>query len=571
MLNILRLLRPHILKLFISVCCVLVQIWSMLAIPNILSNIVNIGITQGNVDYILKSGLSMLLVSFLGSMATFLNCYIAAVVSSTVSRTLRERIFEKATRISVADFDNVGASSLITRTTNDITQIQTFIVMFLRVVLMAPFMLVGAVTMAVSKNMSMSLVILLTAPFLILTMSFIAKKGFFLFKDVQKKVDNINLISREKLIGIRVIRVFNKDKFEHERFDRNNVDLTKLSIHVNRIVMLAQPALMLILNVAVVGVIYVGAKQIDIGQLSVGDLMAVVQYIIQILMAVMLFAMMFVIFPRTFVSVNRIFEVLNIKDVVEDVDEKQVVQKGIIEFKNVNFKFNGANENVLSNISFTAKTGEVTAIIGSTGSGKSTVVKLLTGIYDISDGDILIDGKNINTYSRENLRNAISYVSQKAILFSGTIEDTLKFGNESATKEKLEQVLKISASYDFVMDKKEKLEANVAQGGTNFSGGQKQRLSIARALAKDSNIYIFDDSFSALDYKTDLKVRKALKEITEEKTVIIVAQRVATVKDANNIIVLDEGRVVSQGTHSFLVNNCEIYKEIVLSQDVKEV
>lgn len=571
MLNILRLLRPHTTKIVISILFFLIQIWSMLTIPNILSNIINIGITNNDLNYIMTSGINMLIVSLLGSVSTLISSYIAAIVSSKVSEDLRARVFIKVTNISVTDFESIGSSSLITRTTNDITQIQTFIGMMLRIMLMAPFMLVGAVTMAVSKNASMSFVILLTAPFLILTMAFIAKKGFFLFKDVQKKVDNVNLISREKLTGIRVIRVFNKDKYEQQRFDDNNVELTELSIKVNRIVMLAEPALMFILNVAVIGVVYVGARQIDQNLLSVGDLMAVVQYITQILMAVMLFVMMFVIFPRTIVSVNRIFEVLNIEEEKETGEVNKTINKGNVEFKNVNFKFKGADEDALSDISFKANTGEVTAIIGATGSGKSTITKLLSGIYDISDGDILFDGDSIKSYTKHNIRKAISYVTQKAVLFSGTVEDTLKFGNSDASDSEILNSLKISASYDFIMDKKDKLKASVAQGGTNFSGGQKQRLSIARALTKQSNIYIFDDSFSALDYKTDLTVRKELKKITKEKTVIIVAQRVATVMDADNIIVLDEGKIVSQGTHSFLLENCDVYKDIVVSQGLKEV
>jgi len=571
MSNIFKLLKPHSVKLFFALVAVLVQIWSILTIPNLLADIVNNGIAKNDIDYILKIGVSMLVISLLGSVATFINGYIASIVSASVSRDLRNNVFSKATKISIQNFEKIGASSLITRTTNDITQVQTFIVMLLRVVLIAPFLLVGALAMAIHKNTTMSLVILLAIPFLVLTIGFIAKKGFFLFENVQRKVDSINLICREKLIGMRVIRVFNKDKYEEERFDDNNKELTDLSTRVNRIVMLAQPALVLILNMTVIAVIYVGAYQINSNLLSVGDLMAFVQYIMQILMSVMMFAMMFVIFPKTFVSINRVYEVLNTENEEDNGDINLQVKNGLIEFKNVNFRFPGADKNALSNISFIAKPNETTAIIGSTGSGKSTISKLLVGIYDINSGEILIDNKNIENYTKYNIRKSISYVAQKALLFSGTILDTVTFANENANDEEIENALKDSSSFDFVMNKDDGLNSNVAQGGTNFSGGQKQRLSIARALAKTSNIYIFDDSFSALDYKTDLKVRKALKEITENKTVIIIAQRVSTVMNANNIIVVDEGQIVSQGTHAYLLDSCEVYKEIVHSQDTQEV
>lgn len=572
MKNILRSLFVFKKQIFLIVIFVMTQIFSTLLLPTLMSKIVDVGIYQKNINYIFTIGFYMLIITFIGSAASICVSYIAAKVSSSISKDLRASLFEKAINFNVSDFDNVGVSSLITRTTNDITQIQTFIVILLRVIIIAPFMFVGSVFMATTKNLQMSAVILVSIPFIFLVVYVISKKGFFAYDIIQKGIDKINTISREKLTGIRVIRSFNKDDYEKNRFNDCNIDLTSISIKINRIIMLIMPLLTLILNVTVIAVIYFGAIEISNASIQVGDLIAFIQYIQQIMIACLMVSMIFVLLPKAMVSMNRIYEVIDMphNDFIQNLDFESDINVGDIEFKNVSFKFDGSDKNALNNLNMKIKSGQMTAIVGSTGSGKSSIVKLISGLYSCTEGEVLIDGKNIRSYSNEKLRKSISYVPQKAVLFSGTVESNLKYGNDKASEQEMIQALQSSMSYDFVMNNKDGLGTSVSQGGTNFSGGQKQRLSIARALIKQSKIYIFDDSFSALDYKTDLGIRKNIQENLKDCTLIIVAQRIRTVMNAEHIIVLDDGNIVDQGTHEELLNNCSVYKEIVSSQLSKE-
>ncbi|MGL5972601.1 MAG: ABC transporter ATP-binding protein [Oscillospiraceae bacterium] len=568
--SIIKLLKPYKKENFYIFIAVIIQIFSALMLPNLLAEIVDIGIKNSDFNYILFTGLMMLIITIIGSLGAMINVYYAAYISTDISKNLRYKIFEKSVGLSLNKFEGVGTSSLITRATSDITQLQNFIVLTLRMIILAPFMLIGAVIMAVSKSPSMSLIILGYSPFLILAIYVIGKKGFYSFDTIQKKADKVNSILREKLTGIRVIRAFNKDDFEKKRFDVNNIDLTNTSVKINRIVMLIQPLITLILGFVTVTVIYFGVIEIDRSNIQVGDLVAFIQYVLQILMSFMMVSMMMVILPKALVSMNRVKEVLDIEPEAQEEVTEHSIKNGLLQFENVYFNFENAKEAAIKNISFTAKPGEITAIIGSTGSGKSTIAKLIPKLYDISKGKILIDNVNIDNYDKKEIRQFIGYVPQKALLFSGDIESNLKFGNEDLSDDSINNILKMSASYDFVESKENGIKANVAQGGSNFSGGQKQRLSIARAMAKEAEIYIFDDSFSALDYKTDKIVRKSIFNYIKDKTVILIAQRVSTIVNSDNILVLDNGEIVAQGKHKHLLESCSVYREIVESQDSNE-
>jgi ATP-binding cassette subfamily B protein len=523
--------------------------------------------------YIFNVGLLMIVIALLGTICTIAVGFIAAKIAAGVSRDIRQDVFEKIEKFSVYEFERFSTASLITRTTNDITQIQMVIVMVIRMVFYAPIMGVGGITRALEKSSSMSWIIALAVITLLGLIMIVFSVALPKFKKVQKLIDRLNLVTREALSGIMVIRAFITQKFEEKRFDQANRELTDTSLFIGRVMVTMMPIMMLIMNGVMLLIIWVGAHQIAESSLQVGDMMAFMQYAMQIIFSFLMLSMMFIMLPRASVSGARIAEVLEINPTITDPENPlslPIHMVGEVEFRNVSFKFPGAEENALKNISFIASPGKTTAIIGSTGSGKTTLVNLIPRFYDASEGQITIDGYDIKTLAQKELRDKIGYVPQRGILFSGTIETNLKYADEHATSEEMEKAATVAQARDFIDQKPEKYAESISQGGTNVSGGQKQRLSIARALLKKPRIYIFDDSFSALDYKTDVSLRKALRTETADSTVIIVGQRVATIMNAEQILVLDEGQLVGKGTHKELMQNCRVYQEIALSQLSKE-
>lgn len=524
-------------------------------------------------NYILKTGGIMLLVSLLGAIASIAVGLIAARVASGLGRNLRTSIFKKVQSFSNSEFDTFSTASLITRSTNDITQIQTLMVMMIRMLFYAPIMGFGGVVKALEKSSSMSWIIAVAVLILLGVIMIVFAIALPKFKAVQKLIDKLNLVVRENLSGMMVIRAFNTQKFEEQRFEKANVELTSTNLYVNRIMTFLFPVMMLIMNGVTLLIVWIGAHQIADSSMQVGDMMAFMQYAIQIIMSFLMLSMMFIMVPRASVSAGRISEVLETKATILDPEKPKSINpegKGLLEFKNVSFRYPLAEEDMLKDISFKAEAGKVTAIIGSTGAGKTTLVNLIPRFYDISEGNILIDGVSIKDVKQSDLRNVIGYVPQKASLFSGSIASNLKLGDKNATETDMNLAIQIAQATDFVSEKPDGLNENIAQGGANVSGGQKQRLSIARALIKKPKVYIFDDSFSALDYKTDAALRNALKTQTDNATVILVAQRISTIKTADQILVLDEGKLVGVGTHKELLEHCDTYKEIAMSQLSKE-
>lgn len=524
-------------------------------------------------NYILTTGGIMVLLA-LGSMVAAVSVtLIAARVAAGFGKNLRGMVFGKVVRFSNAEFDQFSTASLITRSTNDIQQIQTLMVMLLRIVFYAPILGVGGIFRVVRTDTGMSWIIAVALAAILSLVVVMFGLAIPKFKLVQKLVDKLNLVARESLTGMLVIRAFNTEKYQENKFDGVNKDLTKTNLFVNRIMGGMMPLMMLIMNLITILIVWVGAHNVNDGVMQVGDMMAFIQYTMQIIMAFLMISMVSVMLPRASVSGQRIAEVLETKESIKDPEKKgefNESKKGYVEFKDVSFKYPGAEEYVLKDISFTAKPGKTTAFIGGTGSGKSTLVNLIPRFYDVTEGEILVDGTDIRKVSQHDLREKIGYVPQKGILFSGTIESNLKYGNEDALLEELEEAANIAQASEFINTKSLKYAEEISQGGTNVSGGQKQRLSIARALVKKPDVYIFDDSFSALDFKTDSAVRKALNEKTSHSTMLIVAQRISTIMGADQIIVLDEGEVVGKGTHKELLENCEVYKQIALSQLSKE-
>ncbi len=534
-----------------------------------------IGIDTDNMQttYILTTGAKMIGITVLSMIAAITVGFLASRVGASLGRTLRSKTFEKVMRFSSKEMTEFSTASLITRSTNDIQQIQQMTVMMLRMVFFAPFMALGGIYKVLNTNTSMTWIIGVAVLGVVVIVGILFTTVMPRFKLLQNLVDKLNLVTREILTGLPVIRAFSTERFEENRFDGVNKDLTKVNMFVNRMMSCMMPAMMLVMNVISVLIVWVGAKNIDTGAMQVGDMMAFIQYTMQIVMSFLMISMISVMIPRAAVSANRINEVLE-KDIVikEDKNPKPFDnnKKGLVEFNNVSFKYPDADEEILHDINFTAEPGKTTAFIGSTGSGKSTLINLIPRFHDVTEGEIKINGVNIKNVSLHDLREKIGYVPQKGVLFSGTIDSNLRYGKKDATEEDIIKAARIAQSIDFINEKEDKFDSEIAQGGSNVSGGQKQRLSIARAIAKDPEIFIFDDSFSALDFKTDAKLRKALKTETKDSTVLIVAQRISTILDADQIVVLDEGRVVGIGKHKELLKNCEIYKEIALSQLSKE-
>ena len=535
--------------------------------------VIGIDMDKAQINYILVSGAKMLGVALLGAVVSIIVGFIASKVAAKTAMELRSNIFKKVMSFSNSEMDKFSTASLITRSTNDIQQIQMVIVMLLRMVLYAPIIGIGGVIKVLNTNTSMTWIIGLAVVIILGIVVTLFITVMPKFKILQKLVDKVNLVTREILTGLPVIRAFSTQKHEEERFDKANKDLTKTNLFVNRIMSGMMPLMMFVMNGVTLLIVWNGGKGIDAGTMQVGDMMAFIQYSMQIIMAFLMITMMSIMLPRASVSAVRVDEVLNTKLSINDSENPQKFdesKKGVVEFKNVSFKYPDADEDILTNISFTAKPGETTAFIGSTGSGKSTLINLIPRFFDVTEGEILVDGVDIRNVSQHELREKIGYVPQKGVLFSGTIDSNLRYGKEDATEKEIEKAAKIAQATEFIETKPEKYNTEIAQGGSNVSGGQKQRLSIARAIAKNPEIYIFDDSFSALDFKTDAALRKSLKAETGDSTVLIVAQRISTILNAEQIIVLDEGKIVGKGTHKELLNNCEVYKQIALSQLSKE-
>lgn len=567
MMKLFRYLKPFALSILAISLLVFLQAISELYLPNLMSEIVDIGVVNGDTSFILQVGLRMLLVAALGAACMVVAAYLSARTSTAFGNVLRERMFARVSDFSLHEFDAIGNASLITRTTNDIMQMQQVIMMGLRMVLRAPMMLIGGMVMAVSKNARLTMLLLAIFPVLAIVMWLVGSRGMPLFRALQSKLDKLNLVLREYLTGIRVIRAFNRTPYEADRFAAANSDLTNTAIRVHRLMAIINPIFLLMFNFMTIAIIWFGGIRIDQGTMQVGDLMAFVQYAMQILNSLIMLSMMFVMLPRASVSADRINEVLDTVSEIVDPEQPQIaVQHGQLKFENVTFSYPGAEQPAVENISFVAEPGATTAIIGGTGSGKSTLLNLIMRFYDVASGAVCVGGVDVRQLTQAELRAKIGLVPQTAVLFSGTVAENIRYGKEDATDSEIEEAARIAQASEFIAGMPDGFAATIAQSGTNISGGQKQRLSIARALVRRPEVYLFDDSFSALDFKTDAKLRAALKQATGNATVVIVAQRVSTVMDADQIIVLDEGRIVGLGRHQELLQSCPVYREIVVSQ-----
>ena len=568
MIKLLRFLKPYRAVLVLIVLFAAVQALSNLYLPNLFADIVNNGIVKGDTGYIWRVGGLMLLVTLGGTIAAVVGIFYSSKVATGFGKIIRAKLFTHVTEFSLHEFDAMGSASLITRTTNDTTQVQQLLVIILNMMITAPITLVAGIILAVNQDVGLSWILVVVIPILVGAILILMTKAIPLFRVMQKKLDRLNLILDEGLTGVRVVRAFDRQRYEEQRFDEANLDLTDVAIRVNRLIALLMPIMMLCLNVSSVAILWFGAIRINNGQMQLGALIAFLQYAMQILFALLMVSMMFIMMPRAAASADRINEVLDIELEIKDPDQAKLAdkQRGYVEFQNVTFSYPGAEEPALSNISFSATPGEVTAIIGGTGSGKSTLVSLIPRFYDIDSGHILVDGVDIREMTQEHLRSKIGFVPQKAVLFTGTVAENIRYGKDDATDEEVYHAAEVAQATEFILGMKDGFDSLIAQGGINVSGGQKQRLSIARAIVRKPEVYVFDDSFSALDYKTDARLRAALRQETREATVLIVSQRVSTVMDSDRIIVLDEGRVAGIGTHRELMRTSEVYREIVSSQ-----
>lgn len=568
MKEMLKYYKPYIPIILLIIAALFGQAMCELALPGYMSDIINFGIIKSDMSYIYKTGAIMLLVALAVVICTGLAGLFSARVAAKSSRDIRSALFRRVTAFSAAELERFSTASLITRSTNDVQMVQQSTVMILRLACFAPIMGIGAVIKALRTSVPLSWTIALAVLAILLIMAL----AFFLvmpkFKVLQSKLDRINLIMGERLSGLLVVRAFTMEPYEEDRFDEANLELKKINIFVNRAMSFLMPALMLVMNLSSILIVWVGSKLIDAQNLLVGDMLAFMQYAMQIIISFLFITMMFIMIPRAVVSGQRIGAVLKVEPSINDAPNCVEADSpaGKIEFRDVSFAYPDAEEKTLSHISFTANPGETTAIIGGTGSGKSSLISLIPRFYDVTEGEILLDGTDIRRISQKSLRQAIGYVPQKGMLFSGTIASNLRYAKEDASSEKMREAAEIAQAMDFIREKPEGFEEPVAQGGTTVSGGQKQRLSIARALLKNPKIYLFDDSFSALDFKTDAALRKALKEKVGNSTFIIVAQRINTIMDADKIIVLDEGQIAGIGTHSQLLKECGVYREIASSQ-----
>jgi ATP-binding cassette subfamily B protein len=569
MIKLLRTyLRPYSRQVALVIALLTVQAIANLYLPNLNADIINDGVVKGDIGYIVRTGGLMLLVTLLLAVCSVIATFFGARTAMAFGRDVRGAVFRKVTDFSQVETNVFGTPSLITRNTNDVTQVQMVIVMALNVMILAPIMCVGGIIMALREDVPLSSLLVVIIPLMLLVIGILATRAMPLFRAMQKKIDRINQLMRENLSGIRVIRAFVRTEHEEERFDVANTDLTDTSLRVNRLFALMIPALFMILNLSTVAILWFGGLRIDSGAMPIGNLLAFLQYVMQILFAVMMATIMFIMVPRALASAERIAQVLDTEVSLIDPDAPADVSaaRGVVEFRDLEFRYPGAEEPVLCGISFTAKPGQTTAIVGSTGSGKSTLINLLPRFYDATEGKVLVDGIDVRSMRQEDLWALIGLIPQQAFLFSGTVASNLRYGNEHATDDELWHALGVAQAQGFVSEMQGGLEAPIDQGGTNVSGGQRQRLAIARALVKRPQILVFDDSFSALDFKTDSLLRAALREDIVDATVIIVAQRVGTIMHADQIVVLDAGEIAGVGTHAELMERCETYREIVFSQ-----
>lgn len=572
MTKILRFLKPYWKQIAFVMALLVVQSISNLYLPELNASIINDGIAKGDTAFILKTGGFMLAVTFLLGVVSIIAVYWSSKTAMAFGRDVRHKLFHKVESFSLAEMNSFGAPSLITRTTNDVQQVQMVVVMGLNVMVAAPIMAVGGVIMALRQDVPLSGLIAVIIPLMAVIIGLVMRKALPLFGEMQIRVDRVNQVMREKLSGIRVIRAFVRDEHEQRRFDEANRNLMQTSLSVNRLFAIMIPVLMAIFNLALAATMWFGAIRIDSGAMPIGNLTAFLTYISQILMSVMMAVVMFIMVPRAAASAKRLNEVLDVEAGITDPEVPAAghVERGLIEFDDVEFRYPGAQDAVLCGISFTANPGETTAIVGSTGSGKSTLINLIPRFYDVTGGRILIDGIDIRDMTQESLWQGIGFIPQKSFLFSGTVASNLRYGKQQATDEELWHALDVAQGAEFVSEMPDGLESSITQGGTNVSGGQRQRLAIARALVKRPPIYVFDDSFSALDFRTDAELRAALKHDIHDATIIIVAQRVSTIVGADRIVVLDAGRIVGFGTHDELLASCETYREIVNSQLTEE-
>jgi ATP-binding cassette, subfamily B, multidrug efflux pump len=568
MIKLLRFLKPYRSLLILIVVLAIAQTAANLYLPNLMSDIVNNGIARFNTGYIRNRGLVMVLVTIGGTLCTVVGVYFASQVSTSMVQTLRGELFRKVQLFSLHEFDAISTASLITRTTNDTTQIQQLMVMTLTFLITAPITLVVGTLLALDQDVELSWILLAIMPVLIGVIVVLLIKAVPLFTAMQVKLDKLNLILDENLTGVRVIRAFNRIEHEEERFDQANRDVTDIAIRVNQMIATMMPVMMLMINLSQVAIIWFGSLRVGQGTLQIGEMFAFMQYAMQILFSLLMVALLFIMIPRAEASATRINEVLEMEPEITDSREvKEATRlRGAVEFQDVTFSYHGAETPALSNITFSASPGQVTAIIGGTGAGKSTLVNLIPRFYDVDSGRILVDGVETREMAQEHLRAKIGFVPQKAVLFAGTIDDNVRYGKEDASDQQIRHAADVAQATEFISQMPDGFDSLIAQGGTNVSGGQMQRLSIARALVREPEIYVFDDTFSALDFKTDAKLRAALKGETRDATVLIVAQRVSTVMDADQIIVLDEGRMVGIGTHRELMDTCAVYYGIVSSQ-----
>ena len=572
MKKVLKYLAPYWWQIILVIIFTYANVWGSLQLPTLMSNIVNNGIINNDMDYILSTGLRMLLVAAVAATAAIVTGFLASRIATGFSRQLRLATFQKIESFSLSEINKFSTASLITRSTNDIQQIQMVTFMILRIAVQAPLMAIGAVFSALHTAPNMAWIMALSVTVLLIMVITIFCLVVPKFKIQQKLVDQLNLVARENLTGLRVIRAFNNEDIEERKFNKVNRSISKLGIWVNRVISLMQPGMTLIISFTMLGIIWLGAHLVVDGDLEIGSMMAFMQYALQVITSFLMLVMVMVMLPRAQVSINRVNEILATDNSIKEpkhpghLDDKQ---RGIVEFRHVTFTYPGAESPVLNDINFTAKPGQVTAFIGSTGSGKSTLVNLIPRLYDVTSGQVLIGGCDVRQLARRDLVKTLGFVPQKGVLFSGTVESNIKYADSAISDEAMRDAA-ATAQADFIADLEGGYHAHIAQGGSNVSGGQKQRLSIARALAKNPDVLIFDDSFSALDYKTDAALRKELAEKESDKTILIVAQRISTIRHADQIVVLDNGTVVGTGTHEQLLRDCDVYREIASSQFSEE-
>lgn len=572
MRKVFKYLAPYWWQIILVIIFTYANVWGSLQLPTLMSNIVNQGILNNDQAYIISTGLRMLLVAAVAATAAIVTGFLASRIATGFARKLRLATFEKIESFSLNEINKFSTASLITRSTNDIQQIQQVTFMVLRIAVQAPLMAIGAVFSALRTAPNMAWIMALAAGVLLILVTSIFCLVIPKFKIQQKLIDQLNLVARENLTGLRVIRAFNNEAIEERKFNKVNRNISKLGVWVNRVISLMQPGMTLIISFTMLGIIWIGAHLVVDGNLEVGSMMAFMQYALQVITSFLMLIMIMVMLPRAQVSINRVNEILDTEVSIKEPAQPEAIdpdQRGVVEFRHVTFTYPGAESPVLNDINFIAKPGEVTAFIGSTGSGKSTLVNLIPRLYDVTSGQVLISGRDVRKLSHRDIVNALGFVPQKGILFSGTVESNIKYASSKISDQAMHGAA-ATAQADFIKDLEGGYHAHIAQGGSNVSGGQKQRLSIARALAKDPDILVFDDSFSALDYKTDAALRKELAEKEKDKTILIVAQRISTIRHANQIVVLDDGAVVGVGTHEQLLNSCDVYREIASSQFSEE-